>query len=260
MGKPGRVPISADTALTDFERIFIFEYCKCFNRAKAYRQASGADAPNAPQLGHHIYHKPNVKAAIQKAIADATLKSVEVTKLISDMANASVSDYMKFRKVPYTPFITITLEEYIAGIREDLERDKELNRRYPLEMDEYDDWKRKERAIIRNIQKLEIELERDPEAVRIVKGKTRLVDQEYIDMRAVKRDREGGKIKSFKMTKDGPHIEFYSALEAAREVAKMHGNYSKDNAQKVPKNSIDPSSLSTSALKELMNAARNANT
>jgi hypothetical protein len=50
-----------------------------------------------------------------------------------------------------------------------------------------------------------------------------MVETTEYDLVALAKDKDAGRIKSYKMTKDGPQIEFYPADAALRDVARIHG-------------------------------------
>jgi len=55
-----------------------------------------------------------------------------------------------------------------------------------------------------------MELERNPDAFRIIDGETVMVEHANLDLVKIMEEKERGVIKSFKHTKDGSQIELYA--------------------------------------------------
>jgi hypothetical protein len=102
--------------------------------------------------------------------------------------------------------------------------------------------------------RLEIELEENPDAYRIIDGPVDLREEFELDMSLLIADKERGKIKSFKISAEGAlTVELHSAADAQEKIAKMHGLYKEDNDQKAPKFNFE--NLDDNVLNALINAS-----
>ena len=59
----------------------------------------------------------------------------------------------------------------------------------------------------------------------LVPGRPIVVEQADLDLVALARAKDEGRIKSFKHTKDGVSVEMYDALAANRDILKMDGRF-----------------------------------
>jgi len=84
---------------------------------------------------------------------------------------------------------------------------------------------------LEEITRLEVELEMNPKAIRIVTD-VELVETTEIDMVKLAQDKERGRIKSISWTEFGPKVELYAADGALNTLAKIQGLFEKDNMQK----------------------------
>ncbi|MNL60381.1 hypothetical protein D3C87_1841860 [compost metagenome] len=89
----------------------------------------------------------------------------------------------------------------------------------------------------RKIIRLQIELRRNPDAYRERKGDPVMVESTQFDMVALAKDKESGIIKSYKMTKDGPQIEFCSVDTQVANLARINSLF-KDNLDIIMNGSV----------------------
>jgi phage terminase small subunit len=74
--------------------LFAESYLLSLNKAKAAEDA-GYSKDTARQQGYEVYNKPEVKAYIESKLTERTISAEETVKLISDTAQASITDYFK---------------------------------------------------------------------------------------------------------------------------------------------------------------------
>lgn len=222
------------TVLDDKELIFAESYIINPNKANAARSA-GCPPKSAREQGYQIYNRPHVKAYIEKAIADRTMTGDETVKLVSDTAQSSLTDYFKPVKKLHTAQKKVSLREVIKSHQAYLEREYMFMERKGLTEEERDKFIERLSNDEDLILKWEIELEQNPAATRVVDCEPKFITVMELDINALVADKERGKVKKVKYSKDGSlEVEMYSALDAQEKLLKINGKYEKDNSQSKP--------------------------
>jgi phage terminase small subunit len=168
------------------------------------------------------------------------LSADETTKLITDIAKSSLNKYFALKKVEFTPRVRITLKQYIKRIQDTIEFEEEYASMVNLSPDELTSHNESILYRRREIIKCNIELKRNPKATRIIDGETELTEVAELDMVALVKDKEAGRIKSVSPTEHGLKVEMYSADSALVNLARIHGLFEKDNAQSKPETVVMP--------------------
>lgn len=220
---------------SDKEQAFIDSYVIHLQKSRAAVDA-GYSEDTARQKGYEVYNRPHVKAAIEKKLQERTITADETVKLVSDISQTDLSDYFKAVQKLYTPQEKRGLQFLIDQLQFNIEIETEyLGLLDASDAKEKDATKDRIKSMERDIMRFEIELNKNPTASRIVDGESQLITEMQLDIDAVIADKERGRIKKYKLTKDGAlEIEMYSALDAAEKLLKVHGKYEKDNAQSRP--------------------------
>lgn len=225
-------------SLKDNERVFAENYVISL-RKDLSAIAAGFSAHTAKVIGHQVYNRPHVKAYIEELLDANTIGAKETLKLMSDVTQSNMSDYMN--EVEYLDIPKV--RKGLQGVIDQLQYEIEIEQDF-LQLAENLSKEEKEhsQAIIRSheleITRYSIELEKNPSAYRIVDGDPVLKKEMRLDLYAIAKDKERGRIKSYKMTKDGVQVELQSPAVAV-ELAKVHGLYEKDNDQSKPTTHID---------------------
>ncbi|RZK79777.1 MAG: terminase small subunit [Pedobacter sp.] len=208
--------------LTVKEERFCQEYIKDFNASGAARRAKYS-VNTCAEIGYEYLRKPHIKNRIAELLEANEMGEGEIKKRFSDIAKTDMSNYMVKKKVPYTPQIKVGLKQVIKSRREYIEREEEFCTRMGLTEKAFDDFQSNLDEIRAQIIRLEIELEHNPKAYRIVDGETIMVEVAELDLVKMIDDKERGVIKSIKHTKDGIQAESYSADAALTTLAKFKG-------------------------------------
>lgn len=217
--------------LLDTERAFAENYVISLRKDLA-AIAAGFSEASAKQYGYEVYNKPHVKAYINLLLDENTISAKETLKIISDTTQSNMSDYMHEVEYMDVPKVKKGLQGVIDQFQYEIEIETDF-----LQLAENLSKEERERSqsIIRSheleITRYSIELDKNPMAYRIVDGDPVLKKEMRLDMYAIAKDKERGKIKSYKMTKDGVQVELQSP-SVAIEMAKIHGLYREDNKQK----------------------------
>lgn len=213
---------------------FIEEYLKCLHCTKAAIRA-GYSAKTAYAIGSENLKKLEIRNEINRRLSELSLGPNETLQSISEIAKASLNDYLTIRKEYRVSKVKKHLSELIADLNAQIEDADKLFTRGEVPTEEaVESHYSQQAARRRKILVYEIELERNPAAFRIVDGEPELVETAELDLVRIARDRDGGRIKSVSITETGTKVEMYAADGALRDLAKIHGLFEKDNDQKKP--------------------------
>lgn len=213
------------------ERRFADLVLSGYQKARAARDAGYAEN-SARQSAQEIYNRPHVKKYIETRLEERSITAAETTKIISDIASSNIADYFVPTMVVEVPKVKKGLAQIIEEYRLHIIDEEEFAEEKCYTEKEYDKFQEGLQSYRDRIIRFKIELKRNPDAYRIVDGEPELVERQELDINALIADKERGKIKSVKYVKGELQVEGYSALDAGKEIAKMHGLYEKDNKQK----------------------------
>lgn len=92
-----------EEGLNEYEESFVDHYSICWNASEAARNAYGKDLKSPGSIGHELYNRPHVKAAIEKRKAEFHESMREMkTRLVqayADVAFSDISDYIDLVEV-----------------------------------------------------------------------------------------------------------------------------------------------------------------
>lgn len=208
--------------LTVKEERFCQEYIKDFNATAAAIRAKYSKT-SARQIGSENLSKPYIKNRIAELLEAEEMGEGEIKKRFSDIAKTDMGNYVTKRSVPYTPLIKASLKAVITERRAYIEREEEFCTRMGFTEKVFDEFQKNLDETRAEIIRLEIELEHNPKAYRIVEGETVMQEIAEFDMVKLIDDKDRGVIKSIKHTKDGIQAESYSADGALTTLAKFKG-------------------------------------
>jgi len=212
-----------DITLTVKQQRFIDEYLVDFSKTKAAIRA-GYSKKTAYSIGNELAKKPEIKAEIDRRLEELSLSAKETTKLISDIAKSSLNEYFTVTEVYRRPEVKKPLRDVILDMHEQIEdADKFISRTSNVSAEELEYHNATQESRRREILKLEIELERNPKAYRLVSGDPELVKVAELDLPRLVSDKSAGRIKSIKPTEHGINVELYAADGALRDLARIHG-------------------------------------
>lgn len=222
-----------DIKLSDKEILFAEAYLVKPSKAFAARKA-GCPANSAKEQGYEIYNRPHVKAYIENKLKEIVMTGDEAVKLVSDIANSDLTDYYVPVKVVKRNKIKVGLSEVIKQEYDLITREEIYRDRLGIQGEELEDFNEGLKRRRAQILRLEIELETNPKAYRIIDSEPFLATEMKLDINLLVADKERGRVKKIKYGKDGLEVEGYSAMDAAEKILKINGKYEKDNSQKVP--------------------------
>jgi phage terminase small subunit len=223
---------------SDKERVFAENYVLTLRKDKA-AIAAGYSEHTASNQGCQLYARENVKSYISALLSDNSISAAETLQLISDTANANLTDYFTTTQVTHVPQVKKGLQQIIDQLQYEIDIDTEFLSLAPnLTKEERESFQSRIRSKELEIIRFDVELNKNPLAYRIVDGDPQIIDRVDLDLKKIKEDKRYGKVKSFKHTKDGIQVEMYAADAAQDRMARVHGLYEKDNEQSKPVTAI----------------------
>jgi phage terminase small subunit len=208
--------------LTAKQKRFCEEYSIDFNATQSAIRA-GYSEKTAYSIGNENLKKPEIKKYISEILERKTLGPEGTKKLITDIATGNLNNYYKKVLVEEVPKVRKPLAEIIDGMQESIIQDEIYCERVGLTGQDFDEFQERIDRQRKQIIRLEIELERNPDAYRIVSGEPELVERMELDMEKLVADKEKGRIKSIKHTQYGVQVELYGADGALTNLARIHG-------------------------------------
>lgn len=219
--------------LTAKEQRFVDEYCIDCN-AKCAAIRAGYSERSAKEIGYENLTKPHLRAAIEVKLKTLSLSAGETTKLIVDIAKGNLNQYLKVEKRERTPQLRVPLQKAIDKLLEEIEFEAEFATLAGYSEDEIKIHEVRQAGRQREVIRLRLRLQKYPLATTLIDGEPETIEVAEVDLVALAKDKEAGRIKSLKQTEYGLQAELYPADAALRDVARMHGLFEKDNDQLKP--------------------------
>ena len=232
----------------------ITKFCKKFQKSartidsylkKAKKQQSELQE-KAKEAANDVYIQKTVEAA-----ESTIMTEIEAKKVTTEIARGNLADYMVIRTVEYTPRIQISLFEFIQRLTEEVKFEDEFADLAGYNADEMKDHVSRQAQRQRNILRYQLELNKNPTAVKITDGPTEWRQVAELDMVKLVADKEKGKIKSLAHTPHGIKIEMYSAEAATTTMLKLHGSFPPAKVAQTDTDGNDVSSLDRLSAEEL---------
>ncbi|MDO7849915.1 terminase small subunit [Hymenobacter sp. M29] len=179
---------SEKSALSPKQLSFAKAYAGCLNATRAALSA-GYSEKTARSQGSRLLTNVDIQAEIKKLLSHSGLSPEEIAARWDRIATVDLSDFYTKQPVEYTPRISKPLAQIVEECRADVEfeeayaircesliTEKKLRETFRKRM--------KREALKREtyLLRLEMELEQNPDAVRIVAGPTVLRDELRLDL------------------------------------------------------------------------------
>ena len=218
--------------LTTKQQRFVEEYCVDWNCTQAAIRA-GYSEDTAYSQGSRLLKNVEVRAAIDARLTALSLSAGQTTKLLSEIAQTRLNDYLRVKTVPtrervevYASVVSAQLTEEIALIEDQASHLKKKDAG-PL------------RRLLSQLRKRQVEMKLEvlrfgAEALVYVEGPLVLKEMVELDLVALAKAKNEGRIKSWTPTEFGVKVEMYPADAALRDMGRIHGLFEKDNDQAKP--------------------------
>lgn len=213
--------METEVKFTPKEQKFIEEYVKCLNATQSAIKA-GYSKTSARQIGSENLSKPYIREKIDELIKSASMTAEETKKIISDIATANLTNYLKPVKVERREKVEKRLQELIDELREQIDFEDEYALEVNLVKKELENHMKAQEGRRRQIIRYKLELKKNPDAFRIVDGPTELVDDVELDLVALAADKEGARIKSLKHGKYGIEVDLADSANMITNMGRVH--------------------------------------
>lgn len=213
-----------EVKFTAKEQRFIEEYLLDLNATQAAIRAKYSKR-SAAEIGYENLRKPHIKTEIEKRLKADHLDADGTISIVSKIAKSNANRYLKVVKVEHTPMVERHLLLLIADLKKKIAFESQYASLARLSEDEYASHLAVQTQRERKILRYELELNDNPDAFRMVPGDPVMVETTEFDLVALAKDKENGIIKSFKMTKDGPQVEFCSIDGNLANLLRVHGKF-----------------------------------
>ena len=211
------------------------EYPKHFNAARAARD-TGYSVESAADIGYQNKQNAALMELVDERHRALTMSGDEATRHLSDIAATRLNDFMVIRQVQGYELeeqcVSVLIEkqqEEIAFIQQFMKEESlseaDENGITPLGV--------RLRAAREKLLDYRLDIQRHGnDVVRLVEGRPVTHEVAELDLVALAKAKDTGRIKKFKHTKEGLEVETYAADGAARDILKLNGRYEKHNHQK----------------------------
>jgi len=209
--------------LTHKQRRFVEEYCKDFNATQAAIRA-GYSSHTAAEIGRQNLRKLEISSAVSQFMSECSMSAEEAIKSISDIARTRLNDYMVVRHVQgrelteqYVTVLISQAKEQIEVIRQFM-KDEGIEKKGGLQ------FKRQIAQLQRQILDYQHDINRyGNDVTRLAPGRPIVVEQVDLDLVALAKDKERGRIKTYKPTEHGIQVEMYAADANLEKILRYHG-------------------------------------
>lgn len=223
--------------LTDKRQRFIDEYLKDCNATRAAIRAGYAE-PGARVEGHRLLTNANIRAEIDRRLNESAMSANEAVKAMADIARTRLNDFFVVREVQGYQETEYYVTVLAQRQRDEIEYIENFATEHGISLASENGptamGKRLEEA---KEKLLEYELEimhHGNTVTRLVADKPVVVERAELDLVALAKAQEEGRLKSYSLGKEGIKVEMHAADGALRDILKMHGMYEKDNEQRMP--------------------------
>lgn len=217
-------------SLTAKQIRFCEEYIVDLNATQAAIRA-GYSKNSASEIGWENLRKPQIRSFIDERLKERGMSADEAVKLMADIAKSNLNEYFIIKKVKHVPEVEVSLKQIIKELQEEIEIEEQFAKEANLSGNRLKAHIKGQTARQEQLIRLRLELKRDPKATRFVPGKPIMIERAELDLPALVRDKEGGKIQSIQYTEFGPKVELYRADAAVVNFLRIHGKFEKDNRQ-----------------------------
>ncbi|PSR54171.1 hypothetical protein AHMF7605_11885 [Adhaeribacter arboris] len=208
--------------LTGKEQRFVEEYCVDFNATRAARVAKYSER-SATEIGYENLRKPHILNAIKVRLEELSLGAPETKKLISDIAKSDINEFYDIVEVEEPAQVEKPLIEIIYELEEEVAFEEEFAKRAELIDEALKSHLSQQQTRKLKILRLQMQLEREPLAIRLVPGPPIKKQVAELNMVKLVQAKEKGRIKAIKPGQFGTTVELYPADTALRDMAKIHG-------------------------------------
>lgn len=207
--------------LTGKQLKFAEEYLIDLNATQAAIRAKYSQK-TAYSIGFENLRKPEIKEYISLRLDDYGLTESELLKMMSSIAKSSLNDYIVVRKIERVRSVEKPLKLKIEDLLLKIKKNCMYMERASLTEDQIESITNQNDHYQNEIIKLQIDLEINPDATFEVAEsyETEVAD---LDLIALARDKENGKIKGISFGQFGPKVEMSDPDAMIKTLAQIKG-------------------------------------
>lgn len=204
-------------------RRFVEEFCIDGDKTKAAIRA-GYAVDCAKQTGYRLYNTAEIRFEIDKRLADLSMSAEEAIRHNSDIAKTRLNDFFIIKKVQGREMT----EQYVTVLLEAVQDEIALIRDYMSENSIEADWAGPFLKRIEALQNLEIDYLTDiarygRTVTRLAPGKPVVMEVAELDIVALAKAKDVGRIAEYSQNEQGTKIKMYAADKALELVMKLNG-------------------------------------
>lgn len=217
--------------LTDKRARFIDEYLKDCNATQAAIRAGYAEG-SARQEGSRLLSNVNIRAEIDRRLTLLGMPAAEVIKHFSDIAVTRLNEFMYTTPVQGYEQVEQYVTILITHTRNEIKLTEAFIGRNRLTKETRKPFDAKVARLYEQVAEYEALVEKwGDDVTLVVPGRPVVHHVTHLDLPALARAKDVGRIKKFKHTKEGVEIEMLDAQAALRDLGRIHGIFEKDNRQ-----------------------------
>lgn len=208
-------------ALSKKKREWVDKYFTMGRNGTAVSRSMGYKAPE--QHAWRMSRNVDVKAAIAERLDQLQIEANDVLYRIDQRARSTAEDFLQFDTYEHIPRVRVPLSEAIVRARAELDLERRAGKA-EKDPERADASVRLQATIKRRIERMEIELELDPDATALVDGEPETRFRATFDLAKM---RDAGKlhlVKSVTVNADGSQkVELHDAARADELLGKHLG-------------------------------------
>lgn len=195
-----------------------------FTMGRSHTAVSRAMGYAAPRKhGWRMSTSVHIRATIAERLAALRIEANDVLYRIEQRATATAEDFLRFEEYEHTPRVRVPLAEAIERARAELQVERRVGSG-EKDPERAEASRQLQKSMRRRIERMEIELDEDPEATALVDGEPETRERAVFDLA---RMREAGKlhlVKSVTKNADGSQkVELHDAAKADELLGKHLG-------------------------------------
>lgn len=209
-------------------RKFVAAYLERPNATRAAKNAGYSEA-TARSQGQRLLTFDDVRTALRLGWAEAGASAEEVRARTEEVMRGSVEDFYAFDLEQVRPPALRPVRELLAELREEIEFEEEYARRAVMSEEAETEHRAAQLRRMDRALRMEIKLERDPNATAWAPGPPELRSVARLDLAKARDLGVLHLLKTVKPTKWGTVIELQDAQHARDQIGKIHGLWGADD-------------------------------
>lgn len=210
------------------QRKFVSAYLQRPNATWAAKQADYSEK-TAAEMGYENLRKPQIRAALRLGWAEAGMSAEEVRARTEEVARASLEDFYSFDQIQVRPPMLRPVSELLAELREEIDFEEEYARRALMSEEQAAAHRAEQLRRMDEALRLQIRLERDPNATAWAAGPPVLREVPRLDLAKARDSGAFHLLAKIKPTPAGLAVELEDRQHARDRIGQIHGLWGKND-------------------------------